>query len=65
MLVLTRKRNESIIIDGSITIKVLEIRGPLVKLGIEAPAEIPIHRMEIWQAMAAKAETEKGSDATP
>ena len=57
MLVLSRKRNESIIIDGSIVITVVEIRGDKVRLGIEAPREVPIHRQEIFAAIAAEAES--------
>ena len=56
MLVLSRKRNESIVIDGSIVITVVEIRGDKVRLGIEAPREVSIHRQEIFVAIAAEAE---------
>ncbi len=55
MLVLSRKRNESIVIDGSIVITVVEIRGDKVRLGIEAPREVSIHRQEIFAAIAAEA----------
>ena len=49
MLILTRKVGESITIgDGSITISVMEIKGRQVRLGIDAPADTPIHRMEIF-----------------
>lgn len=51
MLVLSRKKNESIIIDDHITITVVEIRGDKVRLGIQAPKEIPIHRSEIHEAI--------------
>jgi carbon storage regulator len=47
MLVLSRKKNETIIIDDHIVITVVEIRGDKVRLGIEAPKEIPIHRSEV------------------
>jgi carbon storage regulator len=47
MLVLSRKKNESIIIDSSIVITIVEIRGDKVRLGIEAPREVPIHRSEV------------------
>ena len=57
MLVLSRKRNESIVIDGSIVITVVEIRGDKVRLGIVAPREVPIHRQEIFAAIAAEAES--------
>lgn len=47
MLVLSRKKNESIVIDGGIKITVVEVRGDKVRLGIEAPREIPVMRSEI------------------
>lgn len=47
MLVLSRKQNERIIIAGNIEVTVLEIRGGKVRLGIECPSEIPVHREEI------------------
>lgn len=48
MLVLTRKLGESIIIDGRITVKIVRVDGDTVKMGIEAPADVPIHREEIY-----------------
>ena len=56
MLVLSRKRNESIVIDGSIVITVVEIRGDKVRLGIEAPREVSIHRQEIFAAISAESQ---------
>ncbi len=47
MLVLGRKRGESVIIGNDITVKVLEVRGDRVKLGFAAPGEVPIHRAEV------------------
>lgn len=49
MLVLTRKSNESIIINGNIEIKVIEVEAGKVKLGIKAPKEIDIHRKEVYE----------------
>lgn len=46
MLVLSRKRSESIVINDQIQITVLEVRGNQVRLGIKAPKEVPIHRTE-------------------
>lgn len=51
MLVLSRKRNESIVINHEITLVVVEIRGNKVRLGIEAPREIPVHRREVYDAI--------------
>ena len=51
MLVLTRKLNESIIIDGNITVTVVEVRGNRVKLGIVAPVEVPVMREEIARSL--------------
>ena len=49
MLVLSRKRDEAIRINDDITIVVVEIRGDKVRLGIEAPPEVSIHRQEIYE----------------
>ena len=51
MLVLSRKKNESIVINDNIVITVVEIRGDKVRLGIEAPREIPVHRSEVHAAI--------------
>lgn len=51
MLVLSRKKNESIVVDDAIVITVLEIRGDKVRLGIEAPKAVPIHRSEVYAAI--------------
>jgi carbon storage regulator len=65
MLVLSRKKNESIVINNDITIVVVEIRGDKVRLGVEAPKEIPVHRREVYDAIkrseAEKAEAEQES----
>lgn len=47
MLVLTRKEDEGIVIDGRITVTVVEIRGGKVKLGVTAPKEVSVHRQEV------------------
>ena len=64
MLVLSRKKDESIVIDDQIVITVVEIRGDKVRLGIQAPKEVPVHRSEVHaaiQAEQAKAESGKVS----
>src|SRR5437588_465430 len=64
MLVLSRKKNESIVINNDITIVVVEIRGDKVRLGIEAPKEIPVHRREVYDAIK-RNEAVQGGTATP
>ena len=51
MLVLSRKLNESIIIDDQIKITIVEIRGDKIRLGIEAPKNVSVHRREIYEAI--------------
>lgn len=51
MLVLSRKKDESIVINNDITIVVVEIRGDKVRLGVEAPKEVPVHRREVFEAI--------------
>ncbi len=51
MLVLSRHRDESIIIGDNIVITVVDIRGDKVRLGIAAPVEIPVHRQEVYEAI--------------
>jgi carbon storage regulator CsrA len=48
MLVLSRKNGESIVIDGAIKVQVMGVKGTVVRLGIDAPKEIPVHRSEIY-----------------
>lgn len=61
MLVLSRKKNESIVINNDIKIVVVEIRGDKVRLGVEAPREVPVHRREVYEAIQRNVE----SDDTP
>ena len=51
MLVLSRQRDETIVIADNIEITVVDIRGDKVRLGINAPAHIPVHRKEVYDAM--------------
>lgn len=53
MLVLSRKRDEKIIIGDNIEIVVVEIRGDKVRLGISAPDEVPVHRQEVYERIKA------------
>ena len=59
MLILSRKVNESIVIDGRIIVKVLRIDKDTVKLGIQAPADLPVHRQEIFDLI------QKGNQDSP
>ncbi len=49
MLVLSRKQKESIFINENVVVTVLSIQGDRVRLGIEAPSEIPVHRQEVHE----------------
>ena len=49
MLILSRKSGESIVIDGRIHVKIVRVEGEVVKIGIEAPAEVPVHRREVYE----------------
>jgi carbon storage regulator len=62
MLVITRKPGERICLGDDVTVTVLEVVGSTVRLGIEAPAEIPVYRHEIWAAV--KAENQAAAEAS-
>lgn len=51
MLVLSRQRDESVMIGENIVITIFDIRGDKVRLGINAPTEIPVHRQEVYEAI--------------
>ena len=63
MLVLSRHRDESIMIGDDIVITIVDIRGDKVRLGIDAPQEIPVHRQEVYEAI--KRENHKSSRLGP
>ena len=58
MLVLSRKLDEDIVIGDNIVLKVIEIRGDKVRIGIEAPRDTPVHRREVYDAIKAQAKSE-------
>lgn len=58
MLVLSRKLDEEIVIGDNIVLKVIEIRGDKVRIGIEAPRDTPVHRREVYDAIKAQAKSE-------
>jgi carbon storage regulator len=51
MLVLSRKKNESIVINDNVIITVVDVRGDKVRLGIEAPRDVSVHRQEVLEAI--------------
>ena len=63
MLVLSRHRDQSIMIGDNIVITVVDVRGDKVRLGIDAPQEVPVHRQEIYEAI--KRENQKSSRLGP
>ena len=77
MLVLSRQRDESIMIGDKVVITIVDIRGDKVRLGIEAPQEIPVHRQEVYEAikrdgrhaghgdLSTTHENNRGKDGTP
>ena len=64
MLVLSRKKDESIVIQDDIIITIVEIRGDKVRLGIQAPREVPIHRSEIYTAIQNERASHPKDDST-
>jgi len=65
MLVLSRKKNESIVINNDITIVVVEIRGDKVRLGVEAPKEVPVHRREVYDAIKRSGQADGTAETSP
>jgi len=63
MLILSRRCGEAIVIDERVTITVLSIKGRQVRIGIDAPDDVNVHREEIYQRILAGEETGYGSDA--
>ncbi len=63
MLVLSRQRDESIIIGDNVVITVVDVRGDKVRLGIDAPVEIPVHRREVYEAI--QRENRQASNIAP
>ena len=63
MLVLSRKPGESITIDENIVVTIVEIRGDKVRLGIEAPEEVKVHRQEVFEALQQEVKAESNQEA--
>jgi carbon storage regulator len=64
MLVLSRKRDESIVIGDGIVVTIVDIRGDKVRLGIQAPPNVPVHRQEVLDAIRRVNSVESSSDST-
>lgn len=64
MLVLSRTRDESVIIGGNIKVQIIDIRGDKVRLGIDAPKEMSVHREEVYEAIK-KEEAERTRKEVP
>lgn len=60
MLVLSRTKGQQIVVGGTITVTVLEVRGDKVKLGFNGPAEIPIHRQEVFERLTQETLSQDG-----
>ena len=65
MLVLSRHRDESIIIGDDIVITVVDVRGDKVRLGIDAPTDIPVHRQEVYEAIQRERRAGNSGAAAP
>jgi carbon storage regulator len=64
MLVLSRQRDESIIIGDNIVVTVVDIRGDKVRLGIQAPPEVSVHRREVYEAIQREKKMKEGQDVS-
>lgn len=51
MLVLSRKKNESIVINDNVVVTVIDVRGDKVRIGIDAPRDVSVHRQEVLEAI--------------
>ena len=65
MLVLSRQRDETIMIGDDIEITIVDIRGEKVRLGINAPAHVPVHRKEIYDAIKREKEAQAAATGEP
>ena len=63
MLVLSRHRDESIMIGDDVVVTIVDIRGDKVRLGIDAPQDIPVHRQEVYEAI--QRENRKAAEMGP
>ncbi|MGA1979204.1 MAG: carbon storage regulator CsrA [Sedimentisphaerales bacterium] len=64
MLVLSRQKDESIMIGDDIKITIVDVRGDKVRLGINAPKEVPVHRIEVYEAIQKEKKIDKETRGT-
>jgi len=64
MLVISRKVDESLVINNDITITVVDIRGDKVRLGVDCPVEVPVHRREVYDAICRAQEQQQQPEAS-
>ena len=65
MLILSRKLGETIVIDGRIHVTVMRVEGEVVKLGIAAPSEVPVHRKEVYEEIQRSNQQALTKQSTP
>ena len=65
MLIISRRRNESLVINGGIIVSIVEIRDDKVRLAIEAPRDVPVHRREVYDAIHRHCEAPAPAPARP
>jgi carbon storage regulator len=64
MLVLSRKKNESVVLGTDVVVTVIEVRGDKVRLGIVAPKDVPVHREEVYEAIHGRKPMMEGATPT-
>lgn len=65
MLVLSRRTSESIVINDNVVITIVEVRGDKVRLGIQAPRDVPIHRQEVYEAIRQEQQNRQTPEQQP
>jgi carbon storage regulator len=63
VLVLSRRVGESVVIGGDVVVTVLEVRGDVIRIGVDAPREVPVHRSEVFEAIEAANKAAAAPDA--
>lgn len=63
MLVLSRRVGESVVIGNDVVVTVLEVRGDIIRIGVDAPREVPVHRSEVFEAIEAANKAAAAPDA--